>query len=146
MTAPSRPRYVATVARLAGYRKLIAFGIVAVCGTVLQAIGSFDPTIAAFLGGSFLTYVGGNVREHAHRARAAAEGPSTGAGQDTDPPAPRAGRLTPRPGGPAPFDRVEPSDRTEFDPERPAVDRETMIVMLADMMAERLAQRPEGGR
>lgn len=130
----ARVRYLAPPARLAGYRKLLAFAVVAVCGTVLQALGSFDATVATFLGTAFLTYVGGNVREHAHRS-AASDGQAAPA-VVTSPPGPA------RPGDLAPFAGVEPSDRTDFDPERPAVDRETLVNLLATLAAETLHKTP----
>lgn len=109
--------------RILGFRKLLAFGLTVLCGTVLQAIGMFDPTIAAFLSGSLLLYVGGNVREHAHRAKEVPASPTS----------PDAAR----PGEPAPFSDREPGDDTAFDPQRPAVDSETLVKLLADMMANR---------
>jgi hypothetical protein len=131
------------VARLAGYRKLAAFAVVAICATVLQALGKFDAVIASFLGGTFLTYAGANVREHAHRAAAARAGLDEAPGASSLPPLP--GRPAPaRPGAPAPFDEREPGDDTAFDPERPAVDRDTLVNLLADMMAERMGGRATG--
>lgn len=128
-----RARYLPPPARLTGYRKLLAFAVVAICGTVLQALGAFDAVIAGFLGGSFLTYVGGNVREHAHRAAA------TSADAAAEPaPSPA------RPGDPAPFNGVTPADRTDFDPERPAVDRETLVNLLASLAADSLGKARRG--
>jgi len=108
---------------MAGYRKLLAFAFLALCATVLQILGRFDPTIATFLGSIYGGLVVGNWREHAAQATAragVAPGPA-------------------RPGDPAPFAAREPSDDTAFDPQRPAVDQDTMITMLADMMAERVS-------
>jgi len=136
-------RPAVSTARMAGYRKLLAFGITAVCATVLQALDKFDPTVATFLGTALLTYVGGNVREHAHRAAQARSGLEEVMAGTSLPPLPTR-PLAPRPGVPAPFDEREAGDRTEFDPERPAVDRETLVNLLTDLMADRMAGRPSG--
>ena len=131
MIESSRARYAAGGSpKLSGYRKLVAFVVVLVCATVLQAIGQFSETIATFLGASFLVYVGGNVREHAHRG-------TTPLPKEL--PAPQAPPV--RPGGPAPFDADLSSDRTAFDPERPAVDRDTLLQIVAAMANQHQQRR-----
>ena len=134
------------VARMAGYRKLGAFVVVAVCATVLQALGRFDETIATFLGAVFLTYAGANVREHAHRAAAARAGLDEATVATSLPPLPRR-PAPPVPGAPAPFDGREAGDNTEFDPEQPAVDPQTLVNLLTQLVTERAGGRmPTSGR
>jgi hypothetical protein len=126
MITHHQSRNVVTGSKILGFRKLLAFVVVAVCGTVLQVFGQLSEVSAAFLAGIFLTYVGGNVREHAQRAQ---KEPA----KDTSPPvSPR-----PRPGDHAPFVEETDTDRTNFDPERPAVSPEVMLNLLAELATER---------
>lgn len=125
---PHHPqRGVVTGSKILGFRKLLAFVVIAVCGTVLQIFGQLNEVSATFLAGIFLTYVGGNVREHAHKVQ------TTPVKDSAPPPA----SLRPRPGEPAPFVEETESDRTNFDPERPAVSPEVMLNLLAELATER---------
>lgn len=126
MITHHQPRNVVTGSKILGFRKLLAFVVVAVCGTVLQVFGQLNEVSAAFLAGIFLTYVGGNVREHAHRAQKEPV-------KDT---APLVSPRT-RPGDHAPFVEETDTDRTNFDPERPAVSPEVMLNLLAELATER---------
>jgi hypothetical protein len=127
MITHHQPRTVVTGSKILGFRKLFAFVAIAICGTVLQILGQLNEVSAAFLAGIFLTYVGGNVREHAHRVQSAPA-------KDNAPPpvSPR-----PRPGDHAPFVEEAETDRTNFDPERPAVSPEIMLTLLAELATER---------
>ena len=46
-----------------GYRKLLGLLVVAICATVLQALGSFSESVAIFLGSVYAAFVTGNAIE-----------------------------------------------------------------------------------
>lgn len=114
------------------YRKvaLFAFYAAAVVSLCLVGGGITGTEALAALSTAYTAALGLNVWEN-HKA--AVRHTATPSARIQQP-------ARPRPGS-APFERVEPSDRTDFEPERPAVDRETLVTLLADMMAERAQKR-----